>query len=104
MGFNTTVVILNDVVHNIAEDPTFGQRLADAISSGDSSRHELQNGVQVIESHHADYTTVVAVGGNMGICLGTAIGCSVVDDPVAIVRSLARDLGFDLRKRPERKD
>jgi len=69
MGFNTTVVILNDGLSDIAKDPTFGKRLADAINGvGDKPIYipglTMSPVAVVVESHHADYTTLVAIGGN----------------------------------------
>jgi len=77
MGYNTTVVVLNDALDVIASDPGFGKRLAQAIMAvsrrstpvdvaahGDKSIH--CNAATVIESHHADYDVLVKVGGNRG--------------------------------------
>ncbi len=68
MGFNTTVVILNDSLHDIEHDPDFGKNLAQAIyflSSNNEPFHVSSNGSSnaaiVIETHHADYTTLIAV-------------------------------------------
>ena len=76
MGYNTTVVILNDALSEIATDPEFGRRLADAIKrlrAGDPEivaaygKHSIHgNAAIVIESHHADYDVTVVVGGNRG--------------------------------------
>ena len=77
MGFNTTVVVLNDALSYIAEDPEFGRRLYDAISNlsrdkrGYVSAHSVHGGVYcnaatVIETHHADHDVTVVVGGNRG--------------------------------------
>ncbi len=77
MGWNTTVVLLNDALHEIAEDPEFGKRLADAVSllavnkgPVDVSAHGRRsihcNAATVIETHHADITVHVAVGQNYG--------------------------------------
>lgn len=77
MGFNTTVVVLNDALSYIRDDPEFGRRLYDAcmiVQRGkpvDVAAHPIGGGIHcnaatVVESHHADYTVYVAVGGNCG--------------------------------------
>jgi hypothetical protein len=77
MGWNTTVVVLNDALDFIENDPEFGRRLAQAIvrchSSGpmDVAAHSSRGGIhcnaaRVIETHHADCTVKVEVGGNTG--------------------------------------
>lgn len=76
MGYNTTVVVLNDALDAIASDPEFGRRLRDAITRlrhdkpenvgahGDRGIH--CNAALVIETHHADHDVTVVVGGNRG--------------------------------------
>jgi hypothetical protein len=79
MGFNTTVVVLNDALHDIENDPDFGKNLAKAVR-GLAVRDGYQdvpalnhvNAATVIESHHADSLKAVLVGGNIGIDLGYA--------------------------------
>jgi hypothetical protein len=80
MGFNSTVVVLNDALSQIERDPDFGKNLARAIMevsrgkpvdvasvSGNSAHCNVAT---VIETHHADLYEVTAVGGNCGIRLG----------------------------------
>lgn len=76
MGFNTTIVILNDALESIAADPQFGKKLRDAvlgaISSSDCPIHfsaGMSDAGSVIETHHADENVVVSVGGNTGIVI-----------------------------------
>jgi hypothetical protein len=75
MGYNTTVIVMNDALGQIEEDPDFGKKLAAAIRglqipekyrSRDVSAGYHVNAAAVIESHHADFIRIVAVGGNMG--------------------------------------
>lgn len=77
MGFNTTVVILNDALSEIREDAEFGRKLADAIQnmrpnsapinvSANGLRIGHCNAAQVIETHHADHDVTVIVGANTG--------------------------------------
>lgn len=119
MGFNTTVVVHNDALHSIANDPEFGKNLADAINSlgyrddkikSVSASGEFMtccNAVEVIETHHADSVVAVAVGGNCGVELGYAGGYRAIgrddESKVKMLRTLADGLGYTLRKKPQRK-
>jgi len=78
MGYNTTVIVMNDALGQIENDPEFGKKLAAAIRANglrnkpvdvDAGYHG--NAATVIETHHADFTAVVGVGGNTGIVLET---------------------------------
>jgi hypothetical protein len=83
MGFNATVVVLLDRLHEIGKDPEFGRKLELAIlakaSDPDGKHHgygydEATGQTQVVEVHHADHYAVVAVGGNCGQVLGHVSG------------------------------
>jgi len=107
MGFNTTVVVLNDALHDIKEDKEFGKKLADAISHRsvtkdgvDVSAGSHMNAARVIETHHADGLEAVLVGGNCGEDLGY-IGSWQLDPGTPegrkeVLRSLARLFGMKI--------
>ena len=59
------------------------------------------NVAQVVETHHADDTVVVATGGNHGTKLGYVLGYyhHRPEDKLRIVKELAKDLGYNLSKR-----
>jgi hypothetical protein len=106
MGFNTTVVVLNDALHEISEDPKFGRKLAEAIMLL-GGPHKLHNDVSagghcnaatVVETHHADELVAVAVGGNTASVLG--YGGSYRATDLDVVRTLAGRLGYTLHKKP----
>lgn len=86
MGYNTTVVIYNDSLHDIESDPEFGKRLVTAIleQHGKDSVTVIAKGAKgsstaaavVVEQHHADETSLVAVGGNTAAVVHTQLGGS----------------------------
>lgn len=107
MGFNTTVVVLNDALHEIKNDPDFGRKLYDAVlcvqrGPQDVSAGNHCNAVSVIESHHADGFHLIAVGGNYGLDLGY-VG-SWQADPDQMLRALADRRGYRLVKKPKKRD
>lgn len=81
MGWNTTVVILNDALGYIEEDPEFGKKLARAARSVTSSRgHEKiyakgtrgsADAAIVVETHHNDAIVTVEVGANTAEVVAT---------------------------------
>jgi len=115
MGYNTTVVVMNDALEQIASDNQFGKKLRDAVlglslgidpktgrhyRSQDVSAHNHVNAATVIETHHADHHAIVAVGGNYGTVLGHA-HCDQ-DQKLAIIKQLAESMGYTLRKKAQR--
>jgi hypothetical protein len=106
MGFNTTVVVLNDALHQIRDDKEFGAKLYSAVleiargKTVDISAGGHCNAATVIEQHHADGLHAVLVGGNYGIDLGYVGGYSLnpEEDNGArnLLRQLASNLGFDI--------
>ncbi len=81
MGWNTTVVVMNDSLGAIEQDPAFGRNFARACAEMHGSRHSIDvpalghcNAATVIETHHADGTVLVAVGGNYGTRLHSTYG------------------------------
>jgi len=116
MGFNTTMVIMNDALSTIRDDPQFGERLYDAcvrVNQGpqDVAAHSTKGGIDynaatVIETHHADGEAIVAVGGNYGTLIGMAyyVGDKgTKESQLKILEQLADNMGYSLTKKPERK-
>jgi len=117
MGFNTTVVILNDSLGAIENDPSFGKNLAQAITqrSGDVPAYSYRDGevrgvhcnaATVIESHHADGTAIVAVGGNIGEKLDEVwyVGDIWTEEgKLKILKQMADNMGYRLVKKAPRK-
>jgi len=114
MGFNTTVVIYNDALHNIAKDPNIGQRIVDACQSLGMRGKEPVDFSYVtpnggcgsagiaVETHHADGHTIVAVGGNTATVLSDYAG-GYTASKETMLRNLADQMGFTLRKKAKRK-
>jgi len=118
MGFNATVVVMVDALHDIKDDPKFGANLAAAImrlsvvpygTHIDVAAGNHGNAATVIESHHADGVSVVLVGGNSGFDVGHVGGYRRLsmdkEDRRMILRAFADQLGFDVAiKEPAIKD
>jgi len=74
MGWNTVVVVMNDAIHDIENDPAFGRRLAQAIREQMGRRHTPIdvpagghcNAATVICQDHADAVQLVEVHRNYG--------------------------------------
>ena len=114
MGYNSTIVVMNDALHAIAEDKEFGKKLEEAILSKHrvakpdvtavSKRGGIHvNAATIIDCQHADTTQVIAVGWNSGNVLDH-VNINYHDDGMTpdekILRSLADKLGFRVSKKP----
>lgn len=107
MGYNTVLEVSNDAIHMLKDDDTFGERLYRAIlefrpgARSDVAIGNHVNACSVISQAHADYTQVVAVGGNYGSLLGIVPGYvhHTEEAKERLLRHLASDLGYDLHKK-----
>ncbi len=104
MGWNSTLVIANDYIHDISEDDQFGSKISKAISMvhhGEPVRIDGSRAV-LVETHHNSHIVPVMVGGNNGI----KMPCSPVKpeaDPLDMLKAMADAMGYTLRKKPQRK-
>lgn len=118
MGYNTTIVVLNDGLNQIEKDPQIGKKLADAITSLSTAKYLAEkegrpfhgidvsagchaNAIQVVETHHADQTAIVAVGGNYGrevIPPAYLFEGHQTHLQLCLLKRLASELGYTLRK------
>lgn len=108
MGFNTTVVVMNDALGAIERDPDFGKKLSQAIAQVCVERDPVDvsamghcNAATVIETHHADQTAIVTVGGNYGTLQVYSWGHShhTAESAEKHLREWAEKLGFTLSKK-----
>ena len=108
MGYNTTVVVMNDCLRDIENDPAFGKKLTSAIGQlsyagpSDVSAGGCVNAATVLETHHADGTALVAVGGNYGRVLGTFYPYGTEEEDVRLLKALADKLGYRVSKKPSK--
>lgn len=74
MGYNAVLVVLNDNLCEIENDPEFGRKVAKAIRAFSRLRPDrippITGQTQVLSVEHADTVQIVAVGGNSGRILG----------------------------------
>ncbi len=104
MGYNTTVVVLNDALDVIEKDPTFGKRLAQAIGAyQQGTRVDIHagnhgNAAHIVECHHADSTVVITVGGNLGIAHASIHNWrhNTVEVQREVLKAWAKKLGMEV--------
>ncbi len=107
MGYNTSMIILNDALYAIEKDKDFGKKVANATNilprkgGVDIPSGGNVNAATVIETHHADFTTLLAFGGNCVTQLGEvcAFRHNTEDVQVMILEMLADKLGYKVIKK-----
>lgn len=108
MGYNTSVIVLNDALNDIASDLHFGKNLAAAVAQV-TRGHRVDvpalshvNAATVIETHHADLTSVVTFGGNLGLHQFTRHGWKHNEwqTQIELIRAWADKHGYRLVKKP----
>ena len=113
MGYQATVSILVDALSDIAVNPEeFAQGVVTGIRKALSGQKDVVvpvgshcNPVTVVEGHHADETAVVAIGGNYGTVLTMVHAWShhTPEFKERLIRQIASELGFELRKKRKTK-
>jgi len=113
MGYNSVLLVLNDALNSIEKDPQFGMKISRGISKTlcyPDEQIEIASGcccpaATVIGCQHADMTQIVAVGGNIAIELGVLYGSKNKgpEDKVELIRQLANQYGYHLRRKPTSK-
>lgn len=116
MGFNSTIMILNDALHFIGDDKDFGRKVERAILDLNLSPNPIDissgtyiNAAVAIEQHHSSMLMPVLVGCNYGYKLDQAalfennLVFNKEDLGESLMRTLADHYGYYLRKKPIRK-
>jgi len=113
MGYMATVVVSMDALHEVENDPKFGEKLARAIfaSSTFLNRQDVSagchaNAATVLFTQHGDYLQTAIIGGGYGTKLGYQIYSWKPEDPVDQLRVLqeaAGALGYRLQRKPKKK-
>lgn len=118
MGFNTALMVLNDGLHCLDDDPDAGKRIYNMVLEACTGRRGevfstglaiMHNGeargshggvVSCLSSLHADELQIIAVGGNRIQYLGYGGGYSA--DPETMLRNLADQMGYRIVKKASR--
>lgn len=92
MGYNTVVMFLNDNIDRVQKNPG---EVIDAIHSRaiGNDRTWVPFGTTVLPSRHADDAQVIIAGANTLKVLAN-VHWHRMNDPVEIVRAIAREHGF----------
>lgn len=104
MGWNSTLVIMNDGLHVIKDDKDFGTKVYNAVNQLNISKIPIDAGpyARAIEQHRADGTALIAVGGNTGVSLGEFYPYGSEAFEVRMLKALADKLGYRVSKKPKR--
>lgn len=97
MGFNTAVIIHNDHLDRIEDDPNFGRVLRQAIVETAGRPHEKRyyRGFDLLPSRHADFTQFVIIGQNSI----RSIFDLTEDEAIAELKLAAAQLGLKIAVR-----
>lgn len=95
MGFNTALMVLNDRLDEIRNDPQFGERVSAAVMQAWRGEEKYFGSFSMLPTQHADTVQIISVGFNNINLLGHAWS----DNPETILRELARQHGYRLVKR-----
>jgi hypothetical protein len=112
MGQNFVLVGMNDALDRIERDSDFGRKVAEAVRelSTSPSRRRVDvpsgnhvNAAHVVSVDSADVTTLIAVGGNLGLVQAQVRGGNhtLRDVKLRLLRRWAQELGVDVVERGE---
>lgn len=108
MGFNTTIVLMNDCLSDIKKDSELGSKIHRAVLDSYSEAKPVDvaamgsvNAMTVIESHHSSGMIPILIGGNCGIPMNDIyIPCPFDDkSELFLLKQLADKLGYKITKR-----
>lgn len=98
MGMNTAMIIRNDFLHQIKDDPDFGRKVYNAVIS--AGRDLFSNSAfGVLPSHHADYVQIVKISANSISHFGTGYNGTWTDNDLDILKNMADNMGYRLVKK-----
>jgi hypothetical protein len=107
MGYNTSMLILNDALSDIEKDNNFGKSVSDAVRKVscyqkpvDVRANNYINAATVIETHHADHLSAVLFGENYGQVLKHIyIPINRDNQELELLKALSEKLGYKLIKK-----
>jgi hypothetical protein len=108
MGFNTSLVLMNDCLHGLKDDKDLGEKIEQAVLKLSVEKGPIDiifggysGYFRAIETHHADGYVPILVGGNTGIVIkGASVGWSHDNPELDLLKRLADKHGFTLRRKP----
>lgn len=108
MGNNAVVVVCTDTLSWIENDPSFGKNLAASILEHvNGNQTEGPHNTRVIDLHHSSYYGLIMVGGNSGHVLPGVVNVnpeiSLEEQKLDMLKSMADQMGYAIRKKPQRK-
>ena len=109
MGFNSTVLILNDRLEEIKRNPQqFAENLYTAIGRTiiDLPQEFSPGQSEVIDCQHADVVSIIAVGGNCASILGRYGNGGhhhQEESKIQLLKWLADDYGYRLVRKSKKK-
>lgn len=112
MGFNSVLFVCNDAIGTIRHEPEeFSNLIAGKMGSADFGEGEFGfgnhcNGFDFPHIGHADEMALIAVGGNYATRIlryraGNEHMHHTKEGQVEILKRLAKELGYSVRKKPE---
>lgn len=106
MGFISTLVVLNDYLHEIGRDQDFGQKVERAVMRlSDGGPVWTGSGAAAIETHHNSGYVPVLVGHSRGVVLSTVVADTTLEQDleVELLKRLANKHGYNLSRKPTRR-
>lgn len=104
MGWISTIVVLNDYLHEIGREPRFGKMVEDAVLSLSIKQpQDIGHYATAIETHHNDGIIPVLVGHGKGSALDVAVAWHSEDPELDLLKRLAEKRGFNLHKKSKKR-
>lgn len=108
MGYNTAILVLNDTLNDISDNPqAWWDKVRDSIATfGISKNNDLYissivEGTKVFHMEHADCVTPYALGGNYTFVIGNGETNTEKLFEINLLKNLAKKYDYRLVKRKE---